>query len=224
MKLLFTSLSILVLVGCTITKRHFGPGYHVEWKNSYSKTKNEVDQWNITDSVRESSMMPDENEVIIEEVISTDTMHRVELISPDQLEISIEEPADFSEAPVQSGIKPLIESDQISDEEVPVDEPKRRVEPFTWAALTGIIVGFLLVLVSFLASSPEMILSIALFIGIGVIVSSIISVVHIHRNPESYKGKGLSWTLFGLITVGIGAVLFAIVYAILLLTGSVGFL
>lgn len=223
MKILFT-VSILLLMGCTITKRHFGPGYHVEWKKSVSKTKNEVDRLNITDSERESSMIPDENKMILKEMISTDTMHHTEAISPDQLEVSIEEPADFSETPVQSEIKPLIESDQISDEEVPVDEPKRRVEPFTWVALAGIIVGFLLVLVSFLASSPEMILSIALFIGIGVIVSSIISVVRIHRNPDSYKGKGLSWTLFGLSTVGIGAVLFAIVYAILLLTGSVGFL
>lgn len=224
MKLLVTVLSISLLVGCTITKRHFGPGYHVEWKKSVSKIENEVDRLTMTDSGRVSYMIPDENEVIFEETISTDTMRRTELISPDQLEISIEEPADFSKTPAQSEIKPLIVSDRISDEEVPVEVPKRRVEPFTWGALAGIIVGFLLVLVSFLASSPEMILSIALFIGIGVIVSSIISVVHIHRNPERYKGKGLSWVLFGLSTVGIGAVLFAMVYAILLLTGSVGFL
>ncbi len=223
MRLLFILLPLLFLVGCTITKRHFGPGYHVEWKKSVSKIENEADQLDVTDSRKESSMIPDENEVI-PEMISTDTTHCAELISSDQLEISIEEPTGFSETPVQSEIKPVIESDQISDDEVPVDEPKRRVEPFTWAALGGIVVGFFLVLISFLANSPEMILSIALFIGIGVIVSSIISVIHIHRNPERYKGKGLSWILFGLSTVGIGAALFMIIYAILFATGNAGFL
>ena len=40
MRLLFT-LSILLLVGCTITKRHFGPEYHIEWKKAYSQAEKE---------------------------------------------------------------------------------------------------------------------------------------------------------------------------------------
>lgn len=197
MKLLVTVLSISLLVGCTITKRHFGPGYHVEWKKSVSKTENEVDRLTMTDSGRESSMVPDENEVIFEETISTDTMRRTELISPDQLEISIEEPADFSKTPAQSEIKPLIVSDRISDEKVPVEVPKRRVELFTWISLGSLILAVIFA-----------ILSLTLAIGIpwifaavhyfGFVIFSMISVVQVRKNPSKYKGKGLTWTLFGL--------------------------
>jgi hypothetical protein len=223
MRLLFILLPLLLLAGCTITKRHFGPGYHVEWKKSYSKPEHEVRQLNVTDLGRESSVATDKNEAIYE-VIATDTMYRVELISPDLLEISIEEPTGFSENPLQTEIKPVIESDQIPNDEVPVDAPKRRVEPFTWAALSGILLGFFLCLISFLLTSPEIILGIVTGIGILVIVFSIVSVVRIIKHPESYKGKGLTWTLFGLSTVGIGAALFMIVYAILFATGNAGFL
>ena len=223
MRLLFILLPLLFLVGCTITKRHFGPGYHVEWKKSYSKPEHEAHQLNVTDSGRESSVMSDENEEI-PEMIATVTMHRVELISPEPLEISIEETTGFSETTVQKEIKPVIESDQISNDEVPVDEPKRRVEPFTWAALSGILLGFFLCLISFLLASPEIILGVVTGIGILVIVFSIVSVARIIKHPESYKGKGLTWTLFGLSTVGIGAALFMIVYAILFATSNAGFL
>ncbi len=213
MRLLFILSFILLLVGCTITKRYFGPGYHVEWKKSYSKTENEVDRLNITDSGRESSMMPDENEVIIE-MISTDTMHRAELISPDQLEISIEEPADFSEAPVQSGIKPLIESNQFSDEEVPVDEPKRRVELFTWISLGSLILAVIFVILSLTIFAVEIPWIFAAVHYFGFVIFSMISVVQVRKNPSNYKGKGLTWTLFGLSLATIVATIGFTVYKI----------
>lgn len=216
MKILFT-VSILLLMGCTITKRHFGPGYHVEWKKSVSKTENEVNRLNITESEREPLMIPDEKEVILKEMISTDTMHRAEVISPDQLEISIEEPTDFSETPTQSEIKPLIESNQISDEEVPVDEPKRRVEPFTWAALGCILLGLLLLL------TIEFDLALGVLIGLGIlmIIFSIISLIRIRRHPELYKAKGLTWTFFWLSMAGISGGLVILIFYLLVITNNV---
>jgi FtsH-binding integral membrane protein len=197
MKLLVTVLSISLLVGCTITKRHFGPGYHVEWKKSVSKIENEVDRLTMTDSGRESSMVPDENEVIFEETISTDTMRRTELISPDQLEISIEEPADFSKTPAKSEIKPLIVSDQISDEEVPVEVPKRRVELFTWISLGSLILAVIFAILS-LTLAGEIPWIFAAVHYFGFVIFSMISVVQVRKKPSKYKGKGLTWTLFGL--------------------------
>ena len=49
MKQLFTLLSTSLLVGCTITKRQFNSGYHIEWKKSYSKEKNDLDRQNLID-------------------------------------------------------------------------------------------------------------------------------------------------------------------------------
>lgn len=219
MKRLFTLLSILLLVGCTITKRHFGPGYHVEWKKSYSKTEHEAYQLNVTDSGRESSVMPLENEEI-PEVISTDTIHRAELISPNLLEISIEEPTGFSETPVQSEIKPVIESDQILDDEDAINEPKRKVEPFTWAAFGCILLGLLLLL------TIEFDLALGVLTGLGIllIIFSIISLIRIVRHPELYKAKGLTWTLFWLSMAGISGGLVILIFYLLLITNNVDLL
>ncbi|WP_294673111.1 hypothetical protein [uncultured Fluviicola sp.] len=219
MKRLFTVLPLLLLAGCTITKRHFGTGYHVEWKKSYSKTEHEAYQLNVTDSGRESSVMPDENEEI-PKVISTDTMHRAELISPDLLEISIEEPTGFSETPVQSEIKPVIESDQILGDEDAIDEPKRKVEPFTWAALGALFLGLLLLL----TISFDMVLGVLTGLGILLIIFSIISLIRIVRHPELYKAKGLTWTLFWLSMAGISGGLVILIFYLLLITNNVDLL
>lgn len=218
MRLLFILLPLLFLVGCTITKRHFGPGYHVEWKKSYSKTEHEAHQLNITDSGKESSVMSDENKEI-PEMISTDTMHRAELISPDQLEILIEEPTDLSETPVQSELKPVIESDQISGDEVPVDEPKRKVDPFTWAALGSLFLGLLLLL----TIGFDLALGVLTGLGILMIIFSIISLIRIVRHPELYKAKGLTWTLFWLSMAGISGILVILIFYLLLITNNVDF-
>ena len=223
MKTLFTLLPLLCLAACTVTKRHFAPGYQVEWKKSHAKTEHEPDQLNISDAKQEHSIVSDEKKELPGMIILPDSVTVNEALSKENLEISIKDQTIVSETQVEeSNIS--IQSEPVSNDEEPIEEPKRRVEPFTWPALGGLLLGLLLVLISFLATSPELILSIAMFIGIGVIVCSIISVAHIRKNPERYKGKGLSWTLFGLSTVGIGAVLFVIVYSILLLAGKVDFL
>ncbi len=213
MKRLFTVLSILLLVGCTITKRHFGPGYHVEWKKSFSKTGNEADQSDVIDLRKESSMMQDESAVIPKEMISTDTMHRVELISPDQLESSIEKPTNLSQTPVQPEIKPVIESDQISDDEVPVDEPKRRVELFTWISLGGLALAIIFIIMIF-TISMEFLFFFAAVHYFTFAISSMISVAQIRKNPSKYKGKGLTWTLFGLSLATIVATIAFMIYKI----------
>lgn len=215
MKLLFTLVSLLLLVNCTITKRHFGPGYHVEWKKRYSKTENEIDRLNITDSVKESSKTQDENDVI-SKIVSTDTMHRAELISSDELEVSIEEP----ETPVQSEINSVTKSDQISDDEVPVDEPKRKVDPFTWAALGSLFLGLLLLL------TIEFDLALGVLVGLGIlmIIFSVISLIRIVRQPELYKAKGLTWTVFFLSMAVVGVILGILIIYLLIITNNVDLL
>jgi hypothetical protein len=218
MKKLFTLLTLLLLVGCTITKRHFGPGYYVEWKKSYSKSEYKIDQLNKTDS--DPSIIPDENEVIPEEIIPADSITINELISSDNSEFPIEEQTGVSETPVEFRNKLVIRSDHILNDEEPLEQPERKVEPFTWLALGGILLGIFLALISFLVTTPEIVLGIVTGVGILVIIFSITSVVRIHRDPSKYKGKGLTWTLFGLSTAGIGVALFLLIAFILYATKS----
>jgi hypothetical protein len=53
MKYLFLILSLLVLIGCTVTKRLHQPGYHIEWKTRSIKNLKVVD--NATSSVVHSN-------------------------------------------------------------------------------------------------------------------------------------------------------------------------
>lgn len=222
MRLLFI-LSILFLTGCTITKRHFGPGYHVEWKKHYSGTEKKTEkQENWKEEYVRAS---DPSNAISGSEILKDSIQFAEANSSDIPLDTDEQKTTNSE--VQLKIKmnqSLISTKHISDDDVPIDQPKRKVEPLTWVALGGILFGIFLSLLSFLVTAPEIIWGVLFGLCILVMVCTIVSVIRVIKHPEKYKGKGLTWTLFGLTLVGILAILFMIVYLILLLTHNADFL
>ena len=213
MKRLFTVLSILLLVGCTITKRHFGPGYHVEWKKSVSKTGNEIDHLDVTDTRKELSVVSEENEVISEEVIPADSLNNNESIYPDNSEILIEEPTKIFEVSVKWENEPFVEYNHISNDEDAVDEPKRKVELFTWISLGGLVLAIIFIIMIF-TISMEFLFFFAAVHYFTFAISSMISVAQIRKNPSKYKGKGLTWTLFGLSLATIVATIAFMIYKI----------
>jgi hypothetical protein len=220
MKQLFTLLSIFILVGCTITKRQFNSGYHIEWKKSYSKEKNDLDRQNLTDlkydhsnnlEIQSESMIslidsvnlsPQKNESIADELVIPETSSK---------EMEETEPVEFQNPPIQEQRVPEIQN-QV------VDEVERKVEPFTWAALGSIFLGLLLLLtIGFTATT----LGILTGIGLLACIFSIVSFIRILRKPTIYKAKGLTWTLFFLSMAGIGAALLILVYFILIATNNI---
>jgi hypothetical protein len=220
MKQLFTLLSIFILVGCTITKRQFNSGYHIEWKKSYSKEKNDLDRQNLTDlkydhsnnlEIQSESMIslidsvnlsPQKNESIADELVIPETSSK---------EMEETEPVEFQNPPIQEKRVPEIQN-QV------VDEVERKVEPFTWAALGSIFLGLLLLLtIGFTATT----LGILTGIGLLACIFSIVSFIRILRKPTIYKAKGLTWTLFFLSMAGIGAALLILVYFILIATNNI---
>lgn len=210
MKRLFTLLSILLLVGCTITKRHFGPGYHVEWKKSHAKTENESYKLSVADSKQEYSIKSTNNEIVIEEVILIDSVNIRDPISCDNLEIPMEGQRSVSESQSERS-NDSIKSELISNDEEPLKEQKRRVEPFTWISLGGLVLTIIFAIL-ILTMSPMAIIWILATVHYFIfVIGSMISVVHIRRNPSKYKGKGFTWTLFAL---GLAAIVAAIAVTI----------
>jgi hypothetical protein len=196
MKLLFTLLSILLLVSCTITKRHSGRGYHVEWKKVHAKTENETEPLNTIDAGQEHSMRSEESEVRMEAIIPTDSVNTPERISSDPLETLVEEQTIVLETQSEFKDESLLKSEPvIKDDSV---EPKRKVELFTWISLGGLGLAIIFALLSLTVLAIEftwIFIAVNYFIFV---ISSMISIVHIRENPGAYKAKALSWTLFGL--------------------------
>ncbi|MGV3613580.1 MAG: hypothetical protein ACO1N0_21650 [Fluviicola sp.] len=198
MKRLFALLPLLCLVACTITKRHFGPGYHVEWKKSPTKTQNEPDDFNIADANQEHSITSVDNEIGIEEVIPTDpTKEVIETIPLNNLKIPIEDKTTVLEIQSERS-NDSIQSDPTSNDEELREEQKRIVEPFTWISLGGLVLTIIFAILILTMSPMTIIWILAAVHNFIFVIGSMISVVHIRRNPSHYKGKGLTWALFGL--------------------------
>jgi hypothetical protein len=218
MKLLFTLLSLLLLVSCTITKRHSGPGYHVEWKKSYSKTESDAEKTVLSDPKTD---VPKESESTLQASISssdsTDLKIQKGEVVMEESETSIKD----SEPENDEVIPSLAERKIMTQEPDVVDQPKRKVEPFTWAALGSLFLGLLLLVTIGFAEITFILLII--FASL-MVIFSIVSLIRVVRHPELYKGKGLTWTLFMLGMAGTGIALFILIFYLLVITNNVDLL
>lgn len=212
MRLLFIIL-ILSLTACTITKRHFGHGYQVEWKKSVSKSDNETDKLDVIDLRKESSALSEESREISQDLVFADTVHNNELTPLDNSTISIQDQSEtgISETQIELKNDLMIQSDEISNDEDAIDEPKRRVELFTWISLGGLVLAIIFVILSFTISMEFSFFFAAVHYFVFAI-GSMISVAQVRKNPAKYKGKGLTWTLFGLSLATIAATLCFTIY------------
>jgi hypothetical protein len=222
MKQLFILSSLFLLVGCTVTKRNFNSGYHVEWKRPLQSTKErgvenkDIGLKNDLSEVR--SVIPDAKQPVSENEIPAESVQISEVTEIENPEAQIEEQKDISGTQQELKTNSVINPDSVSDDEVPIDQPKRKVDPFTWVALGGIFLGLLLLLT---IGFTDITLAVLTGIGLLVIIFSIISIIRILKHPERYKAKGLTWTLFGLSTAGIGLALFILIWYLLLITNNI---
>lgn len=206
MKQLFTLLSILLLVGCTITKRQFNSGYHVEWKKSHSTKKNETAKLNLNELKDDPSNEPEVqlNSFIVFAVDSMDLIpSKNEELVVDQLALKETSPKEIEESEPVAVQNPQIQEkrvEQVQDEVV--DEVERKTEPLTWVSLIlffgiGIAAGLIAIYSSFFYLGAGIFLA-----GLAIIlfICALISFIRIHRHPERYKNKWLTKLVF-LITI-----------------------
>lgn len=195
---------LLICGACTITKRHFGPGYHVEWKHRFSeKTPDESGSIEKTVNVYE---IPVETE-FPEKALDSSQFN---------LPASNDEVKSDSESPVTNdlthkksfvkSIEPLKIVRQVThSKQAEKDHPKpkksdsKRVDVLTWIALgllsllliTALIVALLKVLIN-----P--VFTIFLILAVGSLVLSSISLKRVLNSPEDYSGKALTIIVFAL--------------------------
>lgn len=210
MRLLFT-LSILLLVGCTITKRHFGPGYHIEWKKAYSQAEKE-DEKEKPVNLREDRPAVAENSIFQQIDSVNSNTKQDEMLSEETVLDEVPSHESVETETIKTTLE-RIEKKTFFERDEAVNEIQQKTEPLTWVSLVLLFVaGIALGMIAWYGS--------ILFVGTGVVltclmiamfVCSLISLIRIYRHPDRYKNKGLTHFLFSLsIVCLVGAAMYLI--------------
>ncbi|WP_148235419.1 hypothetical protein [Fluviicola taffensis] len=118
---------------------------------------------------------------------------------------------------LQSWDKKIAKKQEPINHKIAVEQAPKKVDKFTWFALGS----FILMILTLMWISINPFSVVFLVLGLLLITFSIISIVRIRKNPMRYKSKWLTWTLFALGTVVFGALLFLLVYYLLIVTNNV---
>lgn len=233
MKLLFTLLPFCLLFSCTITKRHFGAGYHIEWKRDHPSEKKS----SPNDRVLLQDDFLSDAEILEPGTFVSDDNITMDSIVPDSSKpfspklILREEQEDIEIGFVYQGkgkqqqLRKYSDNEKVIEDQRAIEEEPKKVEKFTWFALGYLgLISLLLMIFSLIGIFSNFSGIVLIVLGLLLMIFSIVSVVRIRKNPDKYKAKWLAWTLLGVGTVGIGAVLFMVVYYLLFITNNVGFL
>lgn len=196
-------LLIAILGSCTITKRHFGSGYHIEWKQHFSEKKESDDQRELTSQIEPNNSV---NFLLIEHQIepfipkSDSIGDRTLKPSPKEetstKNLTLRKSSSLSFKPIQILKKEITAKKQLVNE--PKKQQKPPVDTLTWVALgffiTLIVAGFIL-LFSNLLFDFLYIAILAMFAIAGLIISGI-SLKNVTSYPDDYSGKGLTIAIF----------------------------
>jgi hypothetical protein len=207
MKLLIKVSLILFLTSCTITKRHFGPGYHIEWKSSVSSQKSNSETGSIDSNsglkVDAESVESGEESLLDLKVFENNTAEAEKLAEPNLNKPALTTPINCkqdklpeAEEPIMVYEKNLVTPNQ-DDPEDDTTVPKK-MEKSTWFSL---LFFFLIGIMTAIFSMSGFLLTVgatAILFGLalGMFITSLIAVIRILRNPDRYKNRVLSFTVF----------------------------
>lgn len=207
--------AITLLANCTIEKRVFQKGYHIEWKKKAIRenTPGESDKLQASSDdhpekhMQEEQLIPDQNSE------SSSPVHeKIELETT--AFPAITKPADETAAPAHKGNLPgsisaepeptaykteITPADQKDDDVQPQKEP-RKFEPVGIASFVFYFLAVALGLFAIVATNPTVILSYTALLLLLALILGIVSVVKYRKNRDLYEHNFFGY--FGLIASG----------------------
>lgn len=220
---------LAVLNSCTITKRHSGSGYHVEWKKNWKESDQsgikkqeaasdtvyaQANSVSKADRAHETHSAPKERKSAAAETASG---------SENETDLSVIREAATSErvysqdginAEDQETVREEAREEVLKDVAKP--EAKKKVEPLTWVALAFFLagIGFGLLPASLFSSLmlPLILLTLLLLIAF---INAVSSAMRIKRNPEKYKAKEFTWIMAFFCSLGFALALILLVAGVL---------
>ncbi len=228
-QLLFFLVCGTLVCSCTITKRHFGNGYHVEW-NRKIKAGTDPEENSKIDRVSPTASavaQASENDVVLKSIDEPDSIGEDEVANHYQLsDVSVNESTEEPEIkPVKqpqvwSGMEIRedreIKIKELKRENEPEKEPKSRMHPLMWGiwAMWSIAIACMF-FVTFYAEA-------LIGVGIGFFIAMIFAIIVIRglrKHPEKYRFKRLSYP-FAILAIVFGGL--ALAGMLLFLGGGYG--
>ena len=207
-----------MVCSCTITKRHFGNGYHVEWNRKIRTASDEsskLEMYTAPESTNESdSLIKGQTEsaenskpLVLSEVDETQDEIKTDEIQAQTSGQILHPERTIRSKEIQPVQKPLkADTMEPEDEEV----PKKRMHPLMWGiwGMWSIAIACMF----FVTVYAEFLIG----VGIGFFIAMIFAIIVLHglrKHREKYRFKGLSYPfailaiVFGGITI-LGLVIF----------------
>lgn len=221
---LLTGIILLSLSSCTITKRHFNSGYHIEWNkklksNSTHDFDEKLELIANKDSISQELSSPTTFNVPMEETeqISPDIelgSDQKEQISSDEIIARVPQVKKETKEKTFPIFKEIKKPMSTKSDQTQVDE----FSPWTFALLGIIMIG---IASYFLLLSAELLVSIWVIAGIALIgmILGIITMVSLATDGKKYRGEGFTWFLAIYATLpGIGMLIGLIILFLAILT------
>jgi hypothetical protein len=213
---------LLSIAGCTVTKRHFGSGYHVEWKKSHQFEKNSERKQNKESQIQESLARTEITQKRVDAVqemqINEDSSEKSNVTKSDLIEKFQFEKQHFRPSKINdSDYNVEIENKKIAtrnslsiEKKQPEDviDTTRKTDVLTWVSLSLFLATLIygtyfwlsyvygILYLTFLGYS-------GILFGLAVVffVISLISAIRVTKYPEKYKNKALTIVLFAFSTL-----------------------
>ena len=196
-----------ILFSCTITKRHFGNGYHVEWNRKIRTAPDSTESSKMESSETYLGLKSTDTLVIHQtesiEEIAAETQNEIEskAVIEDQL---VEETEFQSETEVQKSQQIKSDQSEVSKETDYEEEeaPKQRMHPLMWGiwGMWSIAIACMF----FVTFYAEFLIGVA----IGFFISMIFAIIvlrGLRKHREKYRFKGLSYP-FAILSIVFGAI------------------
>ncbi|TSJ46320.1 hypothetical protein [Fluviicola chungangensis] len=196
-----------IVCSCTITKRHFGNGYHVEWNRKIKSIPNSSETLSMESPDVHVELKSNDSL----SVGQTESMEQVAVETKNVIEdLRVEEPPFPFEVEIQK--EQQIKSGESSPVKETDDEaeevPKRIMHPLTWAIWGAWSIG--IVFIFFVTFYAEALIGVAVFFFLAMIFAFFI--IHsLRKHPEKYRLKKLSYGFVipaiifgGIVLAGLG--------------------
>jgi len=201
--LLLLLMGVGILCSCTITKRHFGNGYHVEWNRKIKTTPHSPESSNMESPEAHFALKSTDTLIIHQtessEVVVAETKNAIEDQLVDESTFQFEDEIQ-KEQPIKTGDSSLVKD--TDDDEEEEEAPKRIMHPLMWGiwGMWSIAIACMF----FVTFYAEFLIGVAIGFFIAMIFA-IIVLRGLRKHREKYRFRGLSYP-FAILSIVFGAI------------------
>lgn len=202
-KLFFLISITTIFCSCTITKRHFGRGYHIEWNQKHRTGEtNSSEKMIPTDEISSVETVFQKDTI---ELVLNESTQEIQLVEEPKLKekqvVEKKAPKIFSKL-LEAKLQMSKKSKNTKPDIYPEEEEKKRMHPLMWGiwGMWSIAIACMF----FVTFYTEALIG----VGLGFFIAMIFAIIvlrSLRKHPGKYRFKGLTYG-FGIPAIVFGAI------------------